>query len=107
MSKKVKINFQHLDGSLQEVEAAVGQSVMNAAIYNDVDGIEAECGGSCMCATCHLYVSAADIEPPSEDELEMLEETAAERTEESRLSCQIIVSENMAGTIFRIPESQS
>ena len=109
MSKNIKINFELSDGSVKEVDAAIGQSVMQSAIFNNIEGIDAECGGSCMCATCHVYVSDAinDIEPAAEDELEMLDETAAERTNGSRLSCQLVVTSDMDGALFKVPECQS
>ncbi len=109
MSERVKIGFRRPDGGVVEVEAVPGQTVMQAAIFNNVDGIEAECGGSCMCATCHVYVESAGdatLAPPSEEEDEMLEEAAAERRPASRLSCQIPVTAELAGAVFELPEQQ-
>ncbi|GLQ05915.1 2Fe-2S iron-sulfur cluster-binding protein [Sneathiella chinensis] len=106
----VKISFKQPSGAIKEIEAPVGQSVMQAAIFNNVDGIEAECGGSCMCATCHIYVPAESANltgTASEEEQEMLGETAAERRPESRLSCQIVVTADMDGHTFDVPECQS
>jgi len=82
---------------------------METAIKNDVDEVAAECGGSLICATCHVYLSdetAALVEPPDDNELDMLEGASAERRQNSRLSCQIIVSEAMAGHTVETPESQ-
>ncbi|WP_169569311.1 2Fe-2S iron-sulfur cluster-binding protein [Sneathiella limimaris] len=111
MSKStVKIGFRQPDGEIQEIDAPIGQSVMQAAIFNNVDGIEAECGGSCMCATCHIYLSddlQAIAGEANEEENEMLEETAAERRPSSRLSCQITVVEDMNGKVFDVPDCQS
>lgn len=108
MSKNIKINFELPDGRFKEVDAVIGQSVMQSAIFNNIEGIDAECGGSCMCATCHIYVpDSVCVDAASEDESEMLEETAAERTHESRLSCQLIVSAEMDGALFKVPECQS
>ncbi|MGQ9365602.1 2Fe-2S iron-sulfur cluster-binding protein [Azospirillum sp. ST 5-10] len=110
MSETVKITFRLPDGALVEVDAPVGQSVMQAAVFNNVEGVEAECGGSCMCATCHLYADpavAARLAPPDEQEEAMLGETAAERRPESRLSCQIPVVPGLAGAVFTVPERQS
>ena len=107
---KIELNFKLTDGTIQKVEASVGESVMQAAIFNNVDGIDAECGGSCMCATCHIYLSdelATLLDPASEDESEMLGEAAAERRETSRLSCQVHICEEMDGGVIEVPQCQS
>jgi len=109
MAKEITLNFQAPDGSIKTVDAVVGDSIMETAIKNDVDEIVAECGGSLICATCHIYVSsetAALIDAPDDTELDMLEGASAERRENSRLSCQVIVSEAMAGHTFETPDSQ-
>ncbi len=106
----VKLTFRSAAGELTSIDAPLGESVMQAAIFNNVDGIEAECGGSCMCATCHIYVApslAEKLDPPAEEEAEMLEETAAEKRPESRLSCQLVVTSEMDGQVFDVPECQS
>ncbi len=106
----IKLTFRSTSGDLTSIEAPLGESVMQAAIFNNVDGIEAECGGSCMCATCHIYVApdlVAQLPPAAEDEIEMLDETAAEKRAESRLSCQLIVTPEMDGQVFDVPECQS
>jgi len=82
---------------------------MTAARLNSVNGIEAECGGSLSCGTCHVYVVgdySARLPPPSAAEEEMLSLVAADRRESSRLSCQILISGEVDGIEISIPESQ-
>ena len=103
-----KITFIQPDGSSQVVDAEEGMTVMEAAKKNAVPGIEAECGGACACATCHVYVDEAWREKtgaPSEMEEDMLD-FAFEVREESRLSCQIKVSPDLDGLIVRVPDKQ-
>ncbi|MFD0744758.1 2Fe-2S iron-sulfur cluster-binding protein [Phytohabitans flavus] len=103
------MNFRHRDGSIDVVDAPLGSSLMSAAIKHPVDGIIAECGGNAMCATCHVYVDAAfgdRLPPMAEEEDEMLDGTASARTERSRLSCQIVVTEEMAGMTVDVPADQ-
>lgn len=97
------------DGSSRGLEAPEGVSVMQAATGAGVPGIVAECGGSAMCATCHVYVDptwVGQLPAPLANELEMLECTAAERRPESRLSCQIKLTAAMQGLTVRIPDQQ-
>ena len=104
-----KVTFIHHDGNEETVEVRPGTSLMMAATQNGVDGIEAECGGCCMCATCHVYVDEAflpKLAEPDELEQEMLEETADEAKPNSRLSCQIPVTEELDGLVVRLPERQ-
>lgn len=104
----VKITFEQPDGSRQVVEAEPGMTVMEAAKKNLVPGIEAECGGACACATCHVYVDEAWREKtgkPSEMEEDMLD-FAFDVRDESRLSCQIKVSDALDGLVLRIPSKQ-
>ena len=104
----IKITYQDQDGSSREVEAEEGSTVMETAIRADVPGIVAECGGACACATCHVYVDenfASETGRPSAMEESMLD--FAENVEpNSRLSCQIRVSDDLDGLIVRLPESQ-
>src|SRR3546814_17204990 len=91
-----QITFTDHTGTTTEVEANAGDSVMETAVRNGVPGIVAECGGSLSCATCHVYVQDDDFAalPPTEEmEDEMLYGAACERSETSRLSCQIQVVE--------------
>ncbi|PIT75486.1 2Fe-2S iron-sulfur cluster-binding protein [Limnohabitans sp. B9-3] len=86
-----------------------GQSLMQAAVSAGVRGIVGECGGSAMCATCHVYVDEAfssQIPTPLETELEMLECTVSERLPNSRLACQIKISSAHEGLVVRLPEQQ-
>src|ERR1700692_2942044 len=96
-------------GETREIAVPIGNSVMEGAVNNSVDGIVAECGGACMCATCHVYVDEAwlpRLNPMDDTEAEMLNATAAERRANSRLSCQIPVSKELDGLIVRMPETQ-
>lgn len=96
------------DGNSIEVDVPPGTSVMQAAVDNMIDGIVGECGGSCSCATCHCYVDeswAARIPPASGMEKDMLE-CVLEPRPNSRLSCQIVVTEALDGLVIRLPESQ-
>ena len=102
-----EIVFIHPTGAVQAVEAALGQSVMRAAMLNDVEGILAECGGAAACATCHVFVTPVPGLPPrSALEDDMLDATAVPSTAESRLSCQIFVTAELAGLQVRLPEAQ-
>lgn len=92
-----------------EVDGVDGDSVMFTAAQHGVAGITGECGGVLSCATCHVYVDAGwldQLPAPSEDELDMLDATAAERRPESRLSCQIELSPELDGLVVRIPDEQ-
>ncbi|MDO5744607.1 MAG: 2Fe-2S iron-sulfur cluster-binding protein [Micrococcaceae bacterium] len=90
------IHFTDAQGATTTINANAGDSVMETAVRNGVTAIVAECGGSLSCATCHVFVSEADLptlEPMSEMEDEMLYGTAEDREENSRLSCQIRLGE--------------
>jgi 2Fe-2S ferredoxin len=105
-----KITYVLADGTRRDVDAAAGTSIMEAAIRNNVKGIEAECGGCLSCATCHVYVDAdwfAKLPEPETDESEMLEFVAAARESTSRLSCQLVMQGSLDGIIVRIPPKQS
>jgi len=104
------IHFIQKDGTARAVEAANGASVMETAIRNNVRGIDAECGGCCSCATCHVYVDGAFLHllpAPDEMESELLDGVAAERRPGSRLSCQLVVAPSLDGLTVRIPETQA
>lgn len=103
-----KIHFIEHNGAEHVVEAATGDSVMAAAIDNGVPGIDADCGGACACATCHVYVDEAWLEkvgPVTECEDGMLS-VSSDRRPNSRLSCQIQVSEELDGLVVTTPEFQ-
>jgi 2Fe-2S ferredoxin len=107
-SSMPKITFIASDGTERSVEAKIGQTVMEAAIQNSVPGIDAECGGACSCATCHVYIDDAwtaatgKAQPLEEDMLDY----ASDVRKTSRLSCQIKVSEALDGLIVRTPARQ-
>jgi 2Fe-2S ferredoxin len=95
-------------GSAQ-IRSKTGKSLMQAAQSGGVDGIAADCGGSLTCATCHVMVRepwASQLPPPSADEQAMLEFTAVLRQPNSRLSCQIQLTEALDGLTVDLPESQ-
>lgn len=103
-----KITFIEHDGTSRTVDAETGSTVMETAIRNGVPGIEAECGGACSCATCHVHVDDAWTEKvgkPSPMEEDMLD-FAFDVRPTSRLSCQIKVTDELDGLIVRTPEQQ-
>ncbi|MBB2971559.1 2Fe-2S iron-sulfur cluster-binding protein [Mesorhizobium sp. RMAD-H1] len=103
------ITYIQPDGSSQTIEVPVGTSVMHAAVSNGVAGIVGECGGSAMCATCHVHVEPKylDLLPPvSDNEAEMLDFAATERQENSRLGCQIKLCEALDGLVVTVPDTQ-
>ena len=105
-----KITYIAHDDTTTTLEVRVGLSVMEGAVKNGVDGIDADCGGSCSCATCHVYVDEAWTErvggPASGDEADLLG-LAIERKPNSRLSCQIKVSDELDGLVVSTPERQA
>lgn len=103
-----KITYIEHDGTEHVVDVKPGLSVMEGAIRNNVPGIDADCGGACACATCHVYVDQAwtgKIEPMQEMEKTMLDFAEAVESN-SRLSCQIKVTEALDGFVVRMPKSQ-
>ena len=104
-----KITYQDSKGALKTIEVDNGLSVMEGAIQNDIPGIDADCGGSIACATCHVYVDEKwfDKIPKAEDaEVDMID-MAFEPKKNSRLSCQIIVSDELDGLKVTTPEKQT
>ena len=103
-----KITYIDASGTERQVEGKNGMTVMETAIKNNIPGIDADCGGACACATCHVYVDAAwqgKTGEKSAMEESMLD--FAENVEDSsRLSCQIKVSDALDGLVVRLPESQ-
>lgn len=98
------------DGNRTSLEVEPGNSLMMAAVFDGLDGIEGMCGGCLSCASCHVYVDPEWVDklaPPSDDEVAMLEQTSSERRENSRLSCQIEMTEELAGIVVTMPETQS
>jgi ferredoxin, 2Fe-2S len=106
----VTVTYIEADGEETELDVQDGWTLMQAAVANGIDGIEAECGGSCCCATCHCYIDdeyATRLQDASETELEMLEEVVSERKQNSRLACQVTVTAEMDGMKVYLPEAQS
>lgn len=102
----VEINFIQGGEDEKRVIATGGQTLMEAAIANGVDGIEAQCGGSCACGTCHIWIDpawTAIVGQPSSDEADMLQELE-DVDETSRLSCQIRITAAMNGLIVKTPK---
>lgn len=103
------INFILRDGSVKPVAAKNGTSVMEAAIHNNIPGIDAECGGCCACATCHVYIDPTCfdmLEQADDMERETLDAVSGEQRDTSRLSCQIAVTAALEGLIVHIPAQQ-
>ncbi|MES2940385.1 MAG: 2Fe-2S iron-sulfur cluster-binding protein [Pseudomonadota bacterium] len=91
------------------LQCETGRSLMEVAVVGNVKGIDADCGGMMTCATCHVYVRepfAAQLPPPGEEELAMLEFTAAPRKPNSRLSCQIRLTDALDGLTVELPATQ-
>jgi len=107
--KMPKVVYVSPAGDTREIDVPAGMTVMAAALKNGIDGIVAECGGVCMCSTCHVFVDQQffDRLPSAQDTEEaVLEIAAVERQPTSRLSCQIKVTDDLDGLIVRIPEKQ-
>lgn len=103
-----KITFVQPDGSAQTVEAEVGLTVMEAAKINTITGVDAECGGACACATCHVYIDdawRAKVGKPAVMEEDMLD-FAFDVQETSRLACQIKITPELDGLQVRVPAKQ-
>ncbi len=103
------VTFVSADGSEEKVVATEGTTLMQVAMDEGIDGILAECGGGCACATCHVYVDERWVEAVGEAndfENEMLDGTASDRKPNSRLSCQVTLTEAMDGLIVHLPEEQ-
>lgn len=104
-----KVTFISAQGDTKEVNVPAGTTVMTAALQNGIDGIVAECGGVCMCSTCHVFVDPSyfDKLPPAQDTEEaVLEISAEERQPNSRLACQLKVTDDVDGLIVRLPAKQ-
>ena len=105
----MRITFLYCDGREQTIDAPAGATLMQAAVAAGVEGILAECGGSAMCATCHVYLEEpfAHLVPPvNAVEHEMLESTASERRPTSRLSCQVTLTPELDGLRVALPHTQ-
>lgn len=104
-----RITYIEHNGTEHAIEVDEGLSVMEGAVRNGVPGIDADCGGACACATCHVHLPPEWLEkvggPASENEVDMLD-LAPERDAFSRLSCQIHVTAALDGLVVHMPESQ-
>jgi len=105
-----KVTYVQFDGSQQIADVPLGENVMRGALYNGIEGIAGECGGAPSCVTCHCYVDDAWIGvvggPATSVEAELLEAAACEVRGESRLSCQIVMTEAFDGLVVHLPETQ-
>ena len=103
-----KIIFTDHAGTSREVDAKPGTSIMEAAVANMIPGIDADCGGACACATCHVYVGQdwMDKLKPKDDMEESMLDFAEDVRDTSRLSCQILMSDELDGITVETPESQ-
>jgi 2Fe-2S ferredoxin len=103
-----KIKYIEHSGREHEVEVPAGWSVMEGAVKNLIPGIDADCGGACACATCHVFVDQAWLDKlPKKDDMEVtMLDFAPEVEANSRLSCQIKVSPELDGLVVRMPKSQ-
>ncbi len=105
-----KVTYVEYNGTAHTVDVPVGTSVMRGAVDNNIPGIDADCGGECACATCHVYVDAAwlpkvGLPEPGSQEASMLS-FAAVAQPDSRLSCQITITQELDGLLVRMPEGQ-
>ena len=103
-----KITYIDASGTERSVEGKNGMSVMETAIKNNIPGIDADCGGACACATCHVYVDPEWLAklPKRQDMEEQMLDFAIELKPNSRLSCQLKVTAALDGLIVRTPKSQ-
>ena len=104
------VKYVDAQGQATEVDVTNGDTVMEGATANGIEGIVAECGGGCACATCHVFVDEAwldKLEECSDIESDMLECTSEERRPNSRLSCQLKMADNIDGIVIHLPESQT
>ena len=104
-----KIKYIEHNGKEHEVVVANGLTVMEGAVQNDIPGIDADCGGGMACATCHVYVKEDWFNklPKKEDGEEDMLDMAYEPKKNSRLSCQLLISDKLDGLIVNLPEKQT
>lgn len=102
-----KITYVTRDGERHEVDVENGYSVMEGAINNNIDGIVAECGGACACATCHSYIDEAWLPklPAMDDMEDSMLDAAFARKANSRLTCQLEVSDDLDGLVVEVAEN--
>ena len=104
-----KITYNTHENKIHTVDVQNGLTVMEGAVQNDIPGIDADCGGGMACATCHVYVNEEWLDklPAKEDGEEDMLDMAYEPNKFSRLSCQIVVSDELDGLVVSIPEKQA
>ncbi|MCH7502982.1 MAG: 2Fe-2S iron-sulfur cluster binding domain-containing protein [Proteobacteria bacterium] len=102
-----KISYITPDGTQHDVDVETGYSVMEGAINNDIQGIVAECGGACACATCHSYIDEAWLDklPKMDDMEDSMLDAAFERKSNSRLTCQLEVTDEFDGLIVHVADN--
>ncbi len=103
-----RIIFLTTDGARHEVDAEAGYTVMEAAINNNIEGIIAECGGACACATCHSYISEEWVNrlPEMDDMEDSMLDAAYDRRDTSRLTCQLEISDEWDGLVVHVGENE-
>jgi 2Fe-2S ferredoxin len=107
-AEMVQVTYVEYSGTTRKIEAEVGETLMRAALKNEVNGILADCGGALACSTCHVYIAPEwweAVGPPGDVEQTMLE-LAVEPEETSRLSCQVALTPALDGLVVRLPSSQ-
>ncbi|WP_114390452.1 2Fe-2S iron-sulfur cluster-binding protein [Notoacmeibacter marinus] len=104
-----KITFVAPDGTRFDIAAENGATLMETAVRNAVPGIEAECGGACACATCHVYIDEPFMKVVGEPDVmeEDMLDLAYDARETSRLSCQVPITDEMDGMVVTVPERQA
>jgi ferredoxin, 2Fe-2S len=103
-----RITYIEHNGNEHQIDVGSGENLMTAAVKNLVPGIDADCGGACSCGTCHVFIDEAWLDkvgPPGEFEEPMLDMNP-DRGPNSRLSCQVDISEDLDGLVVRLPEFQ-
>ena len=103
-----KITYVEHSGKLHTIQVQNGLTVMEGAVQNNIPGIDADCGGSMACATCHVYVKEEWFNklPKKEDGEEDMLDMAFEPKKNSRLSCQLMISDQLDGLVVNLPEKQ-
>ena len=100
------ITFIEFDGTEHQVDADAGVSIMETALKHNIPGIDADCGGSAVCGTCHCFVQAGGPLPDVDPQEESMLGLRPDRGEGSRLGCQVVVSDEMGDLTVKLPECQ-
>jgi 2Fe-2S ferredoxin len=103
-----KVTYIQPDGKTRVIDAPAGSTVMEVAVDNDVAGIVAECGGACSCATCHVYVDPAWVDKlrPRDPQEDGMLDCVLDRRPNSRLSCQIVLKNELDGLVVQVADEQ-